>query len=183
LDYSTFHETLARNEINFCKLLIKDLYRIDNVYKLEPILNFIKENYPKDKRDLFDNFFVYKALDELIPLDENDFNNFDDTIYNKFNVSGYLIYRSQFYIFQPFHENEDVPMYYRSNYNKSITNYLTLNTFVRYNFTNKKETKSKEKKKKKLHMILIAQINIIIVDLVVKMNMLELSQNQQMQLN
>jgi hypothetical protein len=29
--------------------------------------------YNDEKRELFDEFFVYKALDELIPLSENDF--------------------------------------------------------------------------------------------------------------
>ena len=37
----------------------------------------------------------------MIPRTENDYNNFKDTIYDKYNNSGYLIQRDDFYIFQP----------------------------------------------------------------------------------
>ena len=45
------------------------------------------------------------------------FNNFSDTIFDKYNRTGYLIKRESYYIFQPFDENEDVPMYYRKTFN------------------------------------------------------------------
>ena len=32
---------------------------------------------------IYDDFFIYQALDKLIPVTENDFNNFNDTIYDK----------------------------------------------------------------------------------------------------
>ena len=130
LDYTTFSKELARSEIERAKEKIKELYRFKYVYTLDELLNITKQSYVGEKKELFDDFFVFKSIDELIPITENDFNNFKDTIYDKFNVPGYLIYRKNFYIFQPFDQNEDVPMYYRSTYNKEILNELTLSNYL-----------------------------------------------------
>lgn len=131
LDYSTFTNNLARNEINYAKDKIKELYRFKYVYTLAECVNKIKKSYIGEKKDLFEDFFVFKALDELIPISENDFNNYSDTIYDKFNIPGYLIYRNKFYIFQPFEQNEDVPMYYRSTYHFDLFNDLSLYTYLK----------------------------------------------------
>lgn len=131
LDYSTFTNVLARNEINFAKDKIKELYRFRYVYTLKECISKIRKSYTGEKRDLFEDFFVFKALDELIPINENDFNNYADTIYDKFNIPGYLIFRDKYYIFQPFEENEDVPMYYRSTYHSELFNDLSLYTYLK----------------------------------------------------
>jgi superfamily II DNA or RNA helicase len=131
LDFSTFTNVLAKNEINFAKDKIKELFRFRYVYTLDECVNKIRKSYTGEKRNLFEDFFVFKALDELIPITENDFNNYSDTIYDKFNVPGYLIYRSKFYIFQPFEQNEDAPMYYRSTYNSELFNDLSLYTYLK----------------------------------------------------
>ena len=60
------------------------------------------------RKDLFDDFFVQKGLDELIPITENDFNNFTDTIYDKTYTPGYLIYLDGYYIFQPFDKSDNL---------------------------------------------------------------------------
>ena len=101
LDISTFTESLARSEINYVKNKIKDMYRTKFAYNLNNILNYIKFSYKGEKKDLFDYFFVFKALDELIPVTENDFNNFNDTILDKYNRPGYIIYVDRYlkYIF------------------------------------------------------------------------------------
>lgn len=131
LDFSTFTNTLARNEIEYCKEVIKELYRYRYVYTLDEILERVKERLTGEKLDLFDAFFVYKALDELIPITENELNNFHDNIYDKYSVPGYLIYRSKYYIFQPFNQNEDVPMYYRNNFHNDLVNQLSLYQYLR----------------------------------------------------
>ena len=131
IDYSTFTNILARNEINFAKDKIKELFRFRYVYTLNECTSKIKKSYVGEKKDLFEDFFVFKALDELIPINENDFNNYSDTIYDKFNIPGYLIYRNKFYIFQPFEENEDVPMYYRSTYHSELFNDLSLYNYLK----------------------------------------------------
>lgn len=120
LDYSTFTQGFARNEIEFAKSKIKEMFTRDFVYKLNNILNYVKREYHNSGKDLFDPFYVYSALDELIPITENDINNFRDTVYDKFGRSGYLIYRKVYYIFQPYDQNENVPMYYRMTNNIKI---------------------------------------------------------------
>lgn len=131
LDFSTFSYKLARNEINFCKDKIKELYRSKYVYNLEEIIEYVRNSFSGDQLELFEENFCYKALTELILITENDFNNFHDFVYDKFNIPGYLIYRSRFYIFQPINQNENVPMYYRTNYIKDLVDELTLNQYFR----------------------------------------------------
>ena len=142
LDYNTFNNQLARHEIDNVKEKIKDLFRFKHVYTLVQITDQVLKSYTKQQRELFDDFFVYKALDELIPLSENDFNNFKDTIYDKYSNPGYLIYRDKYYIFQPFDQTENVPMYYREVFNKNLMNDLTL-----VNYMNSSYSKELEKEK------------------------------------
>lgn len=131
LDTSTFTNSLARNEIENTKKKIKEMYKIKYAYTLENIIEYVKNTYKGEKRDLFDEFFIFKALDELIPVTENDFNNFRDTILDKFNRQGYLIYVDRYYIFQPFDQNEDVPMYYRTVVSGPLTNRVTLYNYLK----------------------------------------------------
>ena len=67
----------------------------------------------------------------MIPITENDFNNFENVIYDKFNRKGYLIYINKYYIFQPFNQNENVEMYYRETYDKKIENNISLYNYIK----------------------------------------------------
>lgn len=131
LDYTTFSNTLARNQINYVKQKIKELYVRKYEYTLDAIINYIKKSYNEDKTDLFDEFFVFKALDELLPITENDFISYTDTILDKYNRQGYLIYVGSHYIFQPFDQNEDIPMHYRTAYNKPFKQKLSLGNYLK----------------------------------------------------
>jgi hypothetical protein len=132
LDHTTFNQELARNEIDYAKDKIKDMYITKFSYTIDEIIKYVYDSYTDEKRELFDDFYVFKALDELIPITENDANNFNDTIIDKHNRAGCLIYRGEHYIFQPFEQNENVPMYYRTTVDKkmsvnlSIFNYLKM---------------------------------------------------------
>lgn len=130
LDYSTYSNSLASEEIEYAKSAIKIMFRMEHIYTLPDILAYIHKSYPLDKRDMFDDYYVYQALDELIPITNNDFNNFHDTVVDKYNRPGYLIYRNKFYIFQPFNENEELPMFYRRNYGSSIINRLSIKNYI-----------------------------------------------------
>ena len=130
LDYSTYTNSLASEEIDYAKSKIKEMYNLNHIYTLREILKYVKKSYPLEKRDMFDDYYVYQALDDLIPVTQNDFNNFKDTVTDKFNRPGYLIYRNKYYIYQPFDENEELPMYYRRNYHSSITNKLSLKDYI-----------------------------------------------------
>ena len=151
LDYTTFNDSLAKNEIDSAKDKIKDLFKLKYVYTLNEILLEVKDSYEGEQKDLFEEFFVYQALNKLVPINENDFNNFRDTLYDKFNIPGYLIYRSKFYIFQPFEQNEDVPMFYRRTYQKDLINELSLYNYLKNNpeflITEKIKEKTTENKK------------------------------------
>lgn len=132
IDKTTFSHGLAKNEIEFSKKKIKELYLLNYVYTLESLVNHVKSFYSIDKKDLFDEYYVYKALDELIPVTENDFNNFKDTIVDKYNRPGYLIYINNFYIYQPFDQPENIPMYYRTSFDKYITNNISLYDYLKH---------------------------------------------------
>lgn len=131
LDYSTFNNNLARIEISTCKKMIVDLYKIDYVYTLDDLMKYVKSKLDKRKLEIFDDFFVFKALDELVPITENDFNNFTEPIYDKYSRPGYLIHVGKYYIFQPFDQNENVPMYYRTTYDKTLTAQATVYNYVK----------------------------------------------------
>jgi len=131
LDYSTFTHNLKRNEITIIKNIIKDLYKFKHVYTLDELLTHVKKLYKGEKKDLFDDYFLYQALHELIPIDINDFNNFHDQIYDKYNIPGYIIHRNIYYIFQPFDQNEDVPMWYRTKYQAQMYNDFTLYNYLK----------------------------------------------------
>ena len=145
IDYSTFTHGLAESEINYAKNKIKNMYITTPVYMLKDIVDYIRNTYDVEKRDLFDEFFVYKALDSMIPISENDFNNFKDIIVDKNNTQGYLIYRDNYYIFQPFAQPEDVPLYYRVNNPQDIRHELSLYTYLK-NSDSYKKIKDNNKK-------------------------------------
>lgn len=134
LNFNTFNYKMAKSEINMIKEKIKDLYRINHVYTYEKIKDQIMKTIPKDKIDLFEIDFLDQALHELLPISENDFNNFTDTIYDKFNRSGYLILRGKHYIFQPFNQPENVPMYYRQKFDHNFVNNVSLEAYIKFKF-------------------------------------------------
>lgn len=132
LDYTTYDISMATEEINEAKELIKTMYKTAHVFDLPQIIKRIKQSYPAEKKDLFDANYVYQALAKLLPVSENDFNNFHDTVTDKFNRPGYLIYRGGYYIFQPFDEHENLPMFYRRHYQPRITHKLDAKDFLRH---------------------------------------------------
>ena len=139
IDQGTFNETLAKSEINIVKQKLKDLYRYKHVYLYKELDELIRNSYKKRQEELFDNFFLDKALEDMMPKSENDFNNYKDTIYDKYNRPGYLIQRSKYYIFQPFDDNEDTPMYYRVNYEFDTENMTPVKNYVENKFGKVKE--------------------------------------------
>lgn len=132
LDTTTFSYERARADIDYTKTKIKELYLQNYVYTLESIVNHTKAIFTLEKKPNFNIQYVYIALDELIPISENDFNNFNDNIADKYNRQGYLIYVNNFYIYQPFGEHENIPMYYRTIYDKYITNNISLYDYLKH---------------------------------------------------
>lgn len=131
IDYTTFNKNLANSEIEYAIIKIKEMFKLNVVYTLKHIVDYIYNSYSPDKQLLFDSFFVYIALERLLPITENEFNNFTDVIYNKYNEIGYLIHVNKYYIFQPFAENTNVPIQYRTNVNIDTTNKVSVQTYVK----------------------------------------------------
>ena len=136
IDYNTFNDELAKFEISQVKSKIKDLYRFKYVYLYDEILDKIKNSFLPHQSDMFDSYFLDQSLESMMPKSENDFNNFKDTILDKYNRPGYLIQRDKYYIFQPFDENEDVPMYYRQKIDINNTNQVSINNFIDQKYSN-----------------------------------------------
>tara|TARA_B100001093_G_scaffold257452_1_gene246224 strand:+ start:89 stop:3472 length:3384 start_codon:yes stop_codon:yes gene_type:complete len=139
LDYSTFGTKLANIEISNLKNNIKDLFRFKHIYNYSSIYSEIINSLSSHQKELFDEKFLYQALSELMPKSENDFNNFTDNIFDKYNRSGYLIKKGKFYIFQPFDQNENVPIYYRSQYDIDYKNQIPVENYVKQKFGELKE--------------------------------------------
>ena len=137
INYNTFNDDLAKYEIILIKNRIKDLYRFKHVYMYNEILDEIKKSFQNHQSDLFENYFLDQALEDMMPKSENDFNNYQDTINDKYNRPGYLIQRNKYYIFQPFNENEDVPMYYRQHLEINQVNRVSLNNYIKQHFADK----------------------------------------------
>ena len=147
INYNTFNDELSKYEIFLIKNKIKDLYKFKYIYLYNELLNIIKKSYLDHQVELFDNYFFDQALEDMMPKNENDFNNLSDTIYDKYNRSGYIIQRGKYYIYQPFNENEDVPMYYRHRLEIENVNQVSLNNYIKKNYSTKKfKENSKEVK-------------------------------------
>ncbi len=153
IDHNTFNDNLAKSEIDIVKQKIKDLYKFKHVYLYKELNDIIRKSYKKEQEELFDNYFLDKALEDMMPRTENDFNNLKDTIYDKYNRPGYLIQRGKYYIFQPFDDNENIPLYYRTNYEFDAENMTSVKNYVENKFgkvkEEVKETKEHETKVKK----------------------------------
>lgn len=152
INYGTFNKKLATTEIQQLKDKIKNLFRFKNIYSYEEILKKITDTLSKHQKDLFEENLLNLALEDLMPETENDFNNFKDTIVNKFNISGYLIQRNSYYIFQPFDEKENISMFERDNLDIDLENPATIQTYLEKNFSDKlkeKTTQVKSKQEKK----------------------------------
>lgn len=148
IDYNTFNEELGKFEINDIKNKIKDLYRFEHVYLYTEILEYIMNSINQNNIEMFNKKFLDQALEILMPKTENDFNNFIDNVYDKYNKQGYLIQRGEFYIFQPFDEKENVPFYYRKKSDLKQNNLVSMDNYIKNNFKDFKKTSEKKNEKK-----------------------------------
>jgi hypothetical protein len=136
INYNTFNDDLAKYEITLIKNRIKDLFRFKHVYLYSEIIEEIKRSFLQHQSELFEEYFLDQAIEDMMPKSENDFNNYKDTLYDKYNRPGYLIQRDKYFIFQPFNEDEDVPMYYRQQTTIKQQNQVSLNNFIKQNHDN-----------------------------------------------
>ena len=104
INTDTYNINFASIDIDKAKKIIKNLFRSNIVYHLGFIENIVTENIPN-----IDKIFIYSAIEQLV-------DNKNEIIYDKFNRMGYIIYRGDYYIFQPFDlERDEIPLIYRMN--------------------------------------------------------------------
>ena len=141
IDYNTFTNELAKSEIIDIKNKIKDLYRFKHVFTYEELLDKIKVSFSNHQSELFNKEFLDIALHQLIPKSENDYNNYKDTIYDKYNKTGYIIQRNKYYIFQPFDDNQDIDLNTRKKLNIDSENMISVQNYYIQKYGAEKENK------------------------------------------
>ena len=122
INYDTFTLKNSKDLFINVKKIIVELFEINTYYQLEEIVERILETIDTNINVIY--YTLYDMIDNKIPL------------WNHKNVSGYLINKNNYYLFQP-HDNSDetLPLYYRGN-NSQIynpTKYIILkdNIFVK----------------------------------------------------
>lgn len=137
IDSSTFDLSSYMSQIDYCRNIIIEMFKYKFVFQISQILHKVYEIFKKDKKEsLFKKWYVYNALTSLIPKSNNDFNNFNYNIFDKYGNKGYLIYCGRYYIFQAINLEKNVPMYYRENNITSLQTNISLNDFLSVNLKN-----------------------------------------------
>lgn len=108
IKYDTFNPDISKELFKPIERIIKELYEIKNYYTLNDLENKILDTIDTNI------YFIYFCLDSLVKQ--------KICIWNKNEISGYLIQISNYYIFQP-HSNNDklLPLYYREIDSKLIS--------------------------------------------------------------
>lgn len=103
INTDTYNIRFAKFDIEKYKNKIKMLFRLNNIYHLELIEQLIKA----EDKDNYNSLFLYNALHELL-------NNKNEVVFDKFNRRGYIMYKGDYYIFQPNEfEFKNLPIHYR----------------------------------------------------------------------
>ncbi len=128
IDNNTYESNL-NIDLSKYKQKIKNLFILKYVYELDEL---IKE-FNVDEFEHFDLYYFYRALDEFIPHNENEMNNYNEYLVDKYNRPGYLLYVNKFYIFQPFGINENEIMKYKISQSISINENIGLFEYMKHN--------------------------------------------------
>jgi len=102
VNMDTYNIRFAKIDIENAKKYIKLLFRNNIIYSLKQI-----EKYVISKMPNINNTFIYMALSILA-------DNKEEVVFDKFSRRGFIIYRGDYYVFQPFDlERDDLPINYR----------------------------------------------------------------------
>ena len=148
INTDTYNLRFASNDIELIKKYIKNMYRENIVYHLK----LIEDNIVKKMEDV-DKLFIYTALEELV-------DNRNEIIYDKFGRKGYIIYRGDYYVFQPFDlERDEIPLIYRMYPSDIKPEYVDLENIV-VDYTENEIKKSNNKiNEDKLYQTIFKNIN------------------------
>ena len=134
INTDTYNLHFSSNDILRIKKHIKYMFRENLVYHLKTIEDTISNKFVD-----VDKLFIYTALEELA-------NNRNEIIYDKFSRKGYIIYRGDYYIFQPFDlDRYEIPMIYRMFPSNIKPDYVDLEAVI-LDYTNNEIGDKKENK-------------------------------------
>ena len=101
-DTSTYAIDFAIDDIKNAKKIIKRMYKYNYAYTIDQIRSKINNKIPS-----LQDLYIFIAIDELLKSKK-------EVIQDKYDREGYLIYKGDYYIFQPGDINYNkIPMYYR----------------------------------------------------------------------
>lgn len=104
INKDTYSVRFALSDIETAKKHIRHLYRQNYVYDLNKIVNYVKRNIPG-----MEDIYIYKAINSMLKDD-------GEMLYDKYSQEGKMIYRGNYYIFQPTELNyKKIPLYYREH--------------------------------------------------------------------
>ena len=126
LDWTTFYDSVASKEITEYMNLIRDMYRIYHSYTLNEINDFVMSQMDEHKKELFDVFFIYRALNQLMPATKKQISNFVNPVINQYNELGYLVHHNGKYSFQSLYSKERLPMYYQGLFSRNLSNNINV---------------------------------------------------------
>lgn len=122
-NFNSFGETDKQK----CKKIIIEMYRKNNEYHLDNIIDEIRKVYPTMNEE-----FIMNGLGDFV-------NNKNEIILNEFDIKGYIIYSGDYYIYQPLDlERTDLPIIYRTNPLSKKPKYVSLEG-LKYDYPEKEE--------------------------------------------
>ena len=102
INTDTYTIKFADNDLQNIAKYVKKLFKMNTVYSTQDLIRLIRKEFPE-----VENIYIYKVLDDFI-------NTVSTVIYDKFDREGYLLYKGNYYIFQPSELTyEKLPIYYR----------------------------------------------------------------------
>ena len=102
INMDTYNIRFAKIDIENAKKYVKLLFRNNIIYSLKHIEKYVTSKIPG-----INNIFIYMALNIIT-------DNKDEVVYDKFSRKGYIIYRGDYYVFQPFDlKRDELPLDYR----------------------------------------------------------------------
>jgi len=114
INNDTYSINYSVDEIQSAIKYIINIFKTGYIFNLETIYNYVIKFKNMQK------IFVYYGLNKLIQNKKR--------VLDKFRKNGTIIYKGDYYIFQPDEiANKDVPMYYRSLIRKLKTNNIKIN--------------------------------------------------------
>tara|TARA_B100000686_G_C16781476_1_gene972205 strand:- start:729 stop:3080 length:2352 start_codon:yes stop_codon:yes gene_type:complete len=101
INYDTFTMDNSKDLFKNIQKIVIELYELNNYYTFDEIERRIMESIDTNKTIIY--YTIYHMMDRKI------------TIWNKHHISGFLINKNEYYLFQP-HYNYDksTPLYYRN---------------------------------------------------------------------